>query len=93
MELIGDKGHLMADLSGHRMLQKYTKEEATYPDVIGAPMVHGRPVGFAVESIRHFVDCVVNDKPPLIGGADGLAATKVVAAIEQSAKTGKPVEV
>ncbi len=92
MELIGDKGHLMADLSTHRMLQKYTLAEATYPDVIGAPIVHGRPVGFAVESIRHFVDCVVNDKQPLVTGADGLAATKIVAAIHESAKTGKPVD-
>jgi len=93
LELIGDKGHVMADLSTHRMLQKYTLDEAVYPDVIGSPMVHGKPVGFAVESIRHFVDCVANDKPPLITGADGLAATQVVAAIHESAATGKPVDV
>ncbi len=91
MELIGDKGHLMADLSTHRMLQKYTEAKATYPDVTASPMIHGKPAGFAVESIRHFVDCVANNKQPLVTGADGLAATKVVAAIHESAMTGKPV--
>jgi predicted dehydrogenase len=92
MELVGDKGHLMADLSGHRMLQKYTPSEAIYPDVIGSPMVHGRPVGFAVESIRHFVDCIATGKQPIATGADGLAATKVVAAIHESVRTGVPVD-
>lgn len=92
LELVGSKGHVMADLSGHRMLQKYTEEGGTYPDVIAAPIVHGRAVGFAVESIRHFVDCVLEDKQPLITGADGLAATKVICAIEESVKTGMPVK-
>ena len=92
MELVGSKGHVMADLSGNRMLQKYTSEGGIYPDVIGCPIVHGRAVGFAVESIRHFVDCVVEDKQPLVTGADGLAATKVICAIDESVKTGLPVE-
>jgi len=93
VELVGSKGHVMADLSGNRMLQKYTLEGGTYPDVIGSPNVHGRAVGFAVESIRHFVDCVVEDKLPLVTGADGLAATKVICAIDESVRTGMPVEV
>lgn len=94
VELVGDKGHVMADLSGNRMLQKYSAAEgASYPDVIGNPMVHGTVVGFTVESIRHFVDCVVNDTEPIVTGADGLAATRVICAIEESVKTGMPVDV
>ncbi len=94
VELVGDKGHVMADLSGNRMLQKYSASEgASYPDVIGNPMVHGTVVGFTVESIRHFVDCVIDDKEPIVGGADGLAATKVICAIEESVKTGLPVDI
>jgi predicted dehydrogenase len=91
VEIVGSRGHVMADLSGNRMLQKYTQEAGTYPDVVGNPIVHGRVVGFTVESIRHFVDCVVEDKEPLVTGADGLAATRVICAIEQSVKTGLPV--
>ena len=92
VELVGDKGHVMADLSGNRMLQKYTQDGWEYPDVIGNPNVHGRVVGFTVESIRHFVDCIEQGKQPLVTGADGLAATKVVCAIEESASTGQAVE-
>ncbi|MFQ6097109.1 MAG: Gfo/Idh/MocA family protein, partial [Armatimonadota bacterium] len=44
LELIGEEGTLFADLSGHRMLQKYTANEAVYPDCIGSPLVHGRYV-------------------------------------------------
>ncbi|MGQ9731231.1 MAG: Gfo/Idh/MocA family protein [Candidatus Zipacnadales bacterium] len=93
VELVGSKGHIMADLSGHRMLAKYTPESGSYPDVIAHPMVHGRVVGFAVESLRHFIECLIEDKEPLVTGADGLAATKVILAIEKSVETGKPVEV
>jgi len=92
VELVGSQGHVMADLSGNRMLQKYTLEGGSYPDVIGAPNVHGRAVGFAVESIRHFVDCIIEDRQPLVGGADGLAATRVICAIDESVRTGLPVD-
>ena len=92
VELIGDKGTLFADLSSHRMLQKYTPAEAVYPDCTAVPMVHGRYVGFAIESIRHWLDSVIQDKDPMITGEDGLAATRVVCAIHESAESGQPVE-
>ncbi len=44
------------------------------------------------ESIRHFVDCVVEDAEPLVGVEDGLINTEVLVAAERSAETGKPVE-
>jgi predicted dehydrogenase len=92
-ELVGDKGALYVDGSHHRMLERYTQREATYPDTFVSPVVHGKPLGFAVESIRHFVDCVVRDREPLATGADGLAATRVIVAMEQSADAGAPVEI
>ncbi|HIE52071.1 MAG TPA: Gfo/Idh/MocA family oxidoreductase [Armatimonadetes bacterium] len=92
-ELVATKGTMYADPSHHRMVQKYTPEEATYPDVIVFPEVYGKPTGFAIESINHFVDCVLHDREPLITGEDGLQATKIVLAMEESARTGQPVEV
>jgi predicted dehydrogenase len=46
-----------------------------------------------VENCWIFVDCVVNDKPPMVSGEDGLAVARVLAALEQSARTGLPVPV
>jgi predicted dehydrogenase len=92
-EVVGDAGALYIDGSHHRMLERYTASEAAYPDTFIAPTVYGKPLGFAIESIRHFVECVVNDTPPLVTGEDGLAATRVIQAMEQSADAGQVVEV
>ncbi|HUT73444.1 MAG TPA: Gfo/Idh/MocA family oxidoreductase [Armatimonadota bacterium] len=92
-EIVGDEGALYIDGSHHRMLERYTATEAAYPDTFVMPTVHGKPGGFAVESIRHFVECVVEDRPPLVTGEDGLAATRVIAAMEQSADAGQVVEI
>lgn len=92
-EIVGDRGALYVDGSHHRMLERYTPTEATYPDTFVGPTVHGKPGGFAVESIRHFVECVVNDRELLVTGEDGLAATRVIVAMEQSADAKQPVDI
>jgi len=91
-EIVGDKGALYVDGSHHRMLERYTQSEASYPDTFVAPIVHGKPLGFAVESIRHFVDCVIADREPLVTGEDGLAATRVIQAMERSADSEQVVK-
>ncbi len=92
-EIVGEKGTLFADCNSHRMLQKFAEEEAVYPDVAGQPVVQGKPVGFTIESIRHFLDCVMAGEQPVITGHDGLQATKIVCAIHESAeKGGEPIE-
>jgi len=91
-QIIGSEGAVYMDMSGHRTIQKYTKEHVSYPDVLGSfSTVPGRPMGFTIESIRHFVDCVVNDKEPMVTGEDGLAATRIISAIQESSKKGEPV--
>lgn len=91
--IVGAHGAVYIDGSHHRMLQKYTREEAALPDTFVLPTIHGKPTGFATESIRHFIDCVVDGKEPMVGAQEGLAVTKAIVAIEQSAKTGEPVSV
>jgi predicted dehydrogenase len=91
-EFIGTKGSVYVNASHHRMVEKYTDQGAGFPDVTGAPDLYGKPVGFAVAAIEHFVDCVVNDTQPLVTGEDGLKATQVVWAMEESARNGKPVD-
>ncbi|MEZ0541902.1 Gfo/Idh/MocA family oxidoreductase [Fibrella arboris] len=46
---------------------------------------------FATE-IDHFSDCVMNDKQPFTPGEEGLQDQKIMAAIYQSAREGKPVK-
>jgi len=53
----------------------------------------GHPVGFVAESLKHFADCVAEDREPMITGDDGLAVVKVTAAICESAEKRIPVEI
>jgi predicted dehydrogenase len=53
---------------------------------------HGRLTGFAIESIRHFVDVLCGEAQPLVDGRDGVAATRVICAIEESVRVASPVE-
>ncbi|MBD3183945.1 gfo/Idh/MocA family oxidoreductase [Candidatus Poribacteria bacterium] len=90
-QVIGSEGAMYMDLSSNGVNQKYTKNEASYPDTLVYPSIHGKPTGFAIESIRHFIDCVVNDKEPMVNGKDGLEATRIISAIQESSKKGEPV--
>jgi predicted dehydrogenase len=45
------------------------------------------------EELRHFVRCVIENRQPVAGGADGRAATAVALAIEKSLANGAPVAV
>ena len=47
--------------------------------------------GFPQE-MEHFVDCVKNDKQPLVTGEDGRAVMEILFAAYESAGTGKKVE-
>ena len=46
-----------------------------------------------VESIKHFIDCVGNDKTPYATGEDGLAVTRILCALLDSMEARVPVEV
>jgi predicted dehydrogenase len=88
-EFVGSKGSAYVDVSHHRMIEKYTRSGAGLPDVSGIYSLDGNPMGQA--SIEHFIDCVENDKTPLVAGEDGLAVTTVVEALDTSARTAQPV--
>ena len=92
-EIVGSHGVLYMDGSHHRMLQKYTQKEATYPDVFVCPVIYEKATGFAFESIRHFIDCVLFDHEPMIPHEAGLEVTKVIVAMLESARSGMPVSV
>lgn len=88
-EFVGAEGAFFIDGSFHGA-QK-VRARTTYPDALVAPTVHGRPAGFAAESIRHFARCVLTGETPAVDGVDGLAVTRLIRALEESARQGVPV--
>lgn len=91
-EIVGTDGAVYIDASHHRGLEIYGRDGGWYPDLFVCPRVHDQTRGFALESIRHFVDCIVADRRPMCTLADGLAVTKIILAIHQSAEQGRPVD-
>lgn len=90
-EIVGSEGAFFVDGSSQRMLEKYSGGKGSYPDVLVMPEVRGKQMGFAAESIRHFIDCVVDDTEPDVTGEDGLRATELIEAIELSVASGQRV--
>jgi len=92
-EFIATKGSAYVNASHNRTVEIYTDRGIQLPDIMGAPDRYGKPIGFAVAAIEHFIDCVVSGRQPMVTGEDGLSVARVLAAIEESAKTRQPVDV
>ena len=93
VEMIGSEGTALAEVTSHGMLKAFTPEGMSYPDMAVVTDVHGKPNGFGVQSIRHFADCVIEEKEPLLSPMDGLENTRVLVAIHESAESGRPVDI
>jgi predicted dehydrogenase len=98
-EIIGSKGVIYIDPTHCAPIAKYTAKtpagfpHSAYPDMFITPQIHGRQLGFSVETIYHFIERVRDKKEPLTSGEDGLLNTRLILAAEKSAQTGKPVRV
>ncbi len=73
-------------------VEKHT-DKTNYPDAFVMPTVQGQPAGFGAESIRHFAASIISQRKPLVDGEDGLAVTRLILKMEESARTRQPVEV
>lgn len=91
-EFVASRGTAYVNASHHRMMEVYTNQGAALPDVAGAPELYGKPVGFCVAAIEHFIQCVATDAQPSVTAEDGLAAARIIKAIEDSANTRMPVD-
>jgi predicted dehydrogenase len=93
VNILGSKGMFNMDLTHNQLIERYLPNMSDRPDVIDGPLIHGSHVGFVHESIRHFIDCVVDGKQPEVTLEDGVRVSKVILAIMESAKTREPVKV
>lgn len=91
MTLFGTDGRMEIDQNDQGITVASDRFETGAP--YGKYDRYGTPEGFYLEGIRHFVDCLADDRDPVVTGEDGLAVTRAIAAIRKSIATGFPVEV
>lgn len=89
VNLVGDKGMINIDPTNSSALETYSEKKYVQPDYIVAHSVFGAAKGFAFESIRHFIDCLVNDLEFNVTLEDAYNTTVVIEALMESAKTGE----
>jgi predicted dehydrogenase len=81
LEVIGSHGMAQVDLLGGG-LAVCTERGWELP-----------PMGQALDAeIAHFLDCILDDRQPLVSGEDGREALRLSLAAEESARTGRIVE-
>lgn len=86
-------GMFSLDLSNHNMIQRFGPDGVKVPDILVNNFVHGRAIGFAYQSIRHFVDCLLNDKPFYVSLEDAANVSLTILKIFESVEKGLPVDV
>jgi predicted dehydrogenase len=97
-EIHGSEGVAYADVLQGNSIQTYSTKGVGYAvekagNTIGWSYTMYEEIwnyGFPQE-FEHFVDCVKNDKQPLVTGEDGKAVLEVIYAAYESAGTGKKV--
>jgi len=97
-EVHGSEGVAYADVLQGNSIQTYSQKGIGY-----AVEKAGNTVGWSYtmyeeiwnygfpQEFAHFVDCVKNDKPPLVTGEDGKAVLEVIFAAYKSAGSGEKV--
>jgi len=98
-EVHGTEGVAYADVLQGNSIQTYSNKGIGY-----AVEKAGHTVGWSYtmyeenwnygfpQEMEHFVDCVKNDKEPLVTGEDGRAVMEIIFAAYESAGTGKKVQ-
>jgi len=84
-KIIGTKGMLKIDTSHNRCLEKYTNKEHVYPDLLCITEGRKKLRGFNVDSINHFVECLIKEEEFDVLLDEGLIVTEVLEKIEKEA--------
>ena len=88
------KGMISANLSSHNVIQMATEEKTTTPDFLVSHYVFDRCKGLAYESIRDFIDRLIDGKPFRVSMEDAKnTALAILALLESADKGGVPIEI
>jgi len=90
MEVLGTKGVIMIGALEDTALALCTKEEGVVTSAF--PSWRDRFKDAYISEIRHFVECILEDREPVLTGEDGKKAVEIVLAATKSILTGEPVE-
>ncbi len=82
IELLGTKSRI--GIKGDHQGIDIAGEKFAYPFALSEQNAFGKTIGFFHEPILHFVDSILNNRIPEASAEDGLAITKIIAAIEKS---------
>lgn len=92
LEVVGTHGRATIDLESQGVAV-HDGTRMRELDPMFSPVLYDRQPPILREELRHFAACVLQDRTPTVGGADGKAATAVALAIEESLRLGQPVDV
>ncbi len=91
--ILGTKGSVNINASNHNLIQIATEERTEIPDILVSNMVFDRCKGLSYESIRDFVDRIVDGKDFRVSLEDARKNAITIIAILESAEKRVPVEV
>jgi predicted dehydrogenase len=91
-EIVGSKGKIDIDPAQNGAIRKASEEKYSYPDILCIPSIAGRISGFSYTAMNHFVECVVDDKEPMVTKESSLEVTRVLLKLLESAKGEKFVK-
>ncbi|TDC50683.1 Gfo/Idh/MocA family oxidoreductase [Jiangella ureilytica] len=76
----------------HEQIEIATHEAFAYPRNQLAGRVGGKPSGSIAGAVEHFVDAVLDGRPPIVSIDSSVHVTEVLAAIDRSWRSGRPVD-
>ena len=90
-DIIGAKGAIFIE-GVNESMAILTEKEYRHPDSYYWPVLHGRVEGALRTAMDHFLTCLAEGKEPIAGAAEGRYSLQLVLAIQESCRTGRPVE-
>ena len=91
--VLGTKGAVNINASNHNLIQIATEERTEVPDILVSNMVFDRCKGLSYESIRDFVDRIVDGQDFRVSLEDARKNAITIIAILESAEKKIPIEV